>query len=229
MTRATAFPADLLETLQAAKPERFRPRVDLHVHLSDLSIAGLSAPVARVEGVGPLLADSQLFAGCRIRVTPVIDLNDRVALDCYEHPTGLATGSASASPATTSPTPPPSPAWPAPPTSTTPRPTTPTGHPARPAPTTPGRSADDITGGRHMRAISSRQCGRNRYVWRTPHRPPLPRRPHRHPPPRHATRRHALRRPARRRPLLRRPHLRTGLTRQPGSTARPVASLDACR
>ena len=90
LSRATAVPADLLEALATAKPERFRPRVDLHVHLSDLSIAGLAAPIARVEGVGPLLADSQLFDGCRVRVTPVIDLNDRIAVDCYEHPTGLA-------------------------------------------------------------------------------------------------------------------------------------------
>ncbi len=90
VSRATAMPADLLETLAKAEPERFRPRVDLHVHLSEISIAGLAAPVARVEGVGPLLADSQLFASCRVRVTPVIDLNDRVAVDCYEHPTGLA-------------------------------------------------------------------------------------------------------------------------------------------
>jgi hypothetical protein len=90
VSRATAMPSDLLGALQRAEPERFRPRVDLHVHLSDRSIAGPSAPVARVEGVGPLLADSQLFAGCRVRVTPVIDLNDRIAVDCYEHPTGLA-------------------------------------------------------------------------------------------------------------------------------------------
>jgi hypothetical protein len=90
VSRATAFPAELLGALVQAEPERLRPRVDLHVHLSDLALSGLAAPVARVEGVGPLLADSQLFAGCRVRVTPVIDLNDRVAVDCYEHPTALA-------------------------------------------------------------------------------------------------------------------------------------------
>jgi hypothetical protein len=90
LSRATAFPADLLATLATAKPERLRPRIDLYVHLSDLALAGLAAPVARVEGLGPLLADSTLFTGCQVRVTPVIDLNDRIDLNCYEHPTTLA-------------------------------------------------------------------------------------------------------------------------------------------
>jgi antitoxin (DNA-binding transcriptional repressor) of toxin-antitoxin stability system len=91
VSRATALPAELLSSLETAEPERFRPRVTLFVHLSDLALAGLAAPVARVEGVGPLLADHPLLAGCRVTVRPVIDLNDRVDLNCYEHPAALAT------------------------------------------------------------------------------------------------------------------------------------------
>ncbi len=88
-TRATAFPADLLDSLARAKPDRLRPRVVLYVHLSDLALAGLSAPVARIDGVGAILADHDLFAGCTVTVKPVIDLNDRVDLNCYEHPAWL--------------------------------------------------------------------------------------------------------------------------------------------
>lgn len=87
--RATAFPEDLLDALRAVRPSRLRPRVRLFVHLSELALAGMAAPVARVEGIGPLLADHELFAGCQVTVTPVIDLNDRVSVDCYEHPTWL--------------------------------------------------------------------------------------------------------------------------------------------
>jgi hypothetical protein len=54
-----------------------------------VALRGLATPVARVEGIGPVLADHDLFAGCNLTVTPVIDLNDRVSLSCYEHPTWL--------------------------------------------------------------------------------------------------------------------------------------------
>ncbi|HEY3529886.1 MAG TPA: hypothetical protein VGK78_12120 [Nocardioides sp.] len=135
ISRATAFPADLLDALATAEPERFRPRVDLYVHLSALTLTGLTPPVARVEGVGPLLVDSQLFTGCRVRATPVIDLNDRRAQ----------------------------------------------GHGTRPyvydADGPPGQTGTHNSGPlgrRHHRwkthaGFTSRQCGGNRYVWRTPH------------------------------------------------------------
>jgi hypothetical protein len=87
ISRSTAFPADLLDALRRVDPARLRPRAQLFVHLSDLALAGISAPVARVEGVGPLLADHHLFRDCAVTVTPVIDLNDRVSVNCYEHPT----------------------------------------------------------------------------------------------------------------------------------------------
>ncbi|MGA8246013.1 MAG: hypothetical protein WB797_03845 [Nocardioides sp.] len=149
VSRATAMPSDLLATLARAEPERFRPRVDLHVHLSDLSIAGLAAPVARVEGAGPLLADSQLFAGCRVRVTPVIDLNDRVAVDCFPYAAAVPGLGGAAD----------------------------LDHPtAYDADGPPGQTGTHNCGPlsrRHHRwkthaGYASRQCGRHRYVWRTP-------------------------------------------------------------
>lgn len=88
-SRATAMSAAVLEALRAIDPARLRPEVRLFVHLSDVALAGLAAPVARVEGVGPLLADHEIFAGCSVTVTPVVDLNDRVSVNCYEHPTWL--------------------------------------------------------------------------------------------------------------------------------------------
>jgi hypothetical protein len=71
--------------------ERLRPPVVLDVHLSDLALAGLAGPVARVERVGPVLADSDLFARCSVTLKPVIDLNERVDLNCYEHPPTVST------------------------------------------------------------------------------------------------------------------------------------------
>jgi antitoxin (DNA-binding transcriptional repressor) of toxin-antitoxin stability system len=169
LTRATAFPVDLLDALVRAKPERFRPRVDLFVHLSDVALTGLTPPLARVEGVGPLLVDAQIFAGCRVRVTPVIDLNDRVAVDCYEHPTGLARRVRLGFPGDYFPY-----------ASATPGLAGasdldhPTPYDADGPPGQTGTHNSGPLGRRHHRwkthaGFTSRQCGRNRYVWRTPH------------------------------------------------------------
>ena len=168
VSRATAFPADLLATLAAAKPERFRPRVDLFVHLSDLALTGLTPPVARVEGVGPLLADSQLFAGCRVRATPVIDLNDRVAVDCYEHPTALAERIRLGFPGDYFPY-----ASAVPGLNGVCDLDHPTPYDADGPPGQTGTHNSGPLGRRHHRwkthaGFTSRQCGRTRYVWRTP-------------------------------------------------------------
>jgi hypothetical protein len=168
ISRATAFPADLLDALATAEPGRFRPRVDLYVHLSDLALTGLTPPVARVEGIGPLLADSQLFTGCRVRVTPVIDLNDRVAVDCYEHPAALAQRVRLGFPGDYFPY-----------SSAVPglRGACDLDHPtpydAAGPPGQTGTHNSGPLGRRHHRwkthaGFSSRQCGRGRYVWRTP-------------------------------------------------------------
>jgi hypothetical protein len=169
ISRATAFPADLLASLVQADPQRFRPRVDLHVHLSDLALAGLAVPVARVEGVGPLLADSSLFAGCRIRVTPVIDLNDRVSANCYEHPTDLAHRVRLDVPGDYFPFAAAVPGLSGRADLDHPTPYDPDGPPGQ-----TGTHNSGPLGRRHHRwkthaGYASRQCGRHRYVWRTPH------------------------------------------------------------
>jgi antitoxin (DNA-binding transcriptional repressor) of toxin-antitoxin stability system len=169
VSRATAFPADLLDTLRRADPERFRPRVDLHVHLSDLALSGFAAPVARGEGVGPLLAESQRFTGCRVRVTPVIDLNDGVAVDCYEHPTALTHRVRLGFPGDYFPYPAAVPGLAGAADLDHPTPYDPDGPPGQ-----TGVHNSGPLGRRHHRwkthaGYTSRQCGRSRYVWRTPH------------------------------------------------------------
>jgi hypothetical protein len=168
-SRATTFPADLLGALKSVKPERLRPPVTLYVHLSELALAGLTSPVARVEGLGAMLADSHLFSGCQVSVKPVVDLNDRVDLNCYEHPVWLAEQRKLATPADYFPY-------------------------ARAVPGLAGKvDLDHPTpfdrdgpagqtgmhnsgplGRRHHRykthgGYTSRQCGTSRWVWRTPH------------------------------------------------------------
>lgn len=169
VTRATAFPADLLETLRRARPEQFRPRVELFVHLSDLALAGLATPVARVERIGPLLADSDLFTGCRVKVTPVIDLHDRLAVDCYEHPTRLARRVRLGMPGDYFPYAAAVPGLAGVADLDHPRPYDPGGPPGQ-----TGDHNSGLLGRRHHRwkthaGYQSRQCGRHRYVWRTPH------------------------------------------------------------
>jgi len=173
-TRATAFPADLLQALATAKPERLRPRVQLYVHLSDLALsalalAGLAAPVARVEGIGPLLADSTLFAGCEVRVRPVIDLNDRIDLNCYEHPARLAERRRLATPGDYFPYATAVPGISGKIDLDHPTPYDPDGPPGQ-----TGLHNSGPLGRRHHRwkthaGYTSRQCGISRWVWRTPH------------------------------------------------------------
>jgi len=89
-SRATAIPEETLSALEKADPAKLRPQVTLYVHLSEAAVEGSAPAVARVEGVGPLLADHSLFEGCSVTVKPVVDLNDRVDHNCYEHPPRLA-------------------------------------------------------------------------------------------------------------------------------------------
>jgi hypothetical protein len=169
VSRATAFPVELLGALAAAKPEWFRPRVVLYVHLSDLAVAGLAAPVARVEGVGPILADHRLFAGSAVTVKPVIDLNDRVDLNCYEHPTWLSERRRLASPADYFPFSTAVPGLAGAVDLDHPTPYDPQGPPGQ-----TGMHNSGPLGRRHHRwkthaGYVSRQCGTSRWVWRTPH------------------------------------------------------------
>jgi hypothetical protein len=170
VSRATAFPVALLAALATAEPERFRPRVVLYVHLSDLAVAGLAAPVARVEGVGPVLADHHLFSGSKVTVKPVIDLNDRVDLNCYEHPTWLSERRRLASPADYFPFASAVPGLAGRVDLDHPTPYDPQGPPGQ-----TGMHNSGPLGRRHHRwkthaGYVSRQSGTSRWVWRTPHR-----------------------------------------------------------
>jgi antitoxin (DNA-binding transcriptional repressor) of toxin-antitoxin stability system len=167
--RATAFPADLLDTLRTVRPERLRPQVRLFVHLSDLALAGLAAPVARVEGIGPLLADHDLFDGCAVTVTPVIDLADRVSLTCYEHPTWLRRRRLLITPDDTFPHAAGTPGLAGRPDLDHPTPYDDHGPPGQ-----TGVHNSAPLGRRHHRwkthaGYASRQSGTTRWVWRTPH------------------------------------------------------------
>lgn len=90
-SRATAFPADLLDALQHADPARLRPKTTLYVHLHEHALTGLPG-VARIEGLGPhtLEALRELLATTTVTVKPVIDLADRLSVNAYEHPTTIA-------------------------------------------------------------------------------------------------------------------------------------------
>ncbi len=166
--RATAFPADLLDTLRTVKPSRLRPEVRLYVHVSDLALRGLAAPLARVEGLGPVLADHDLFAGCQVTVKPVVDLNDRVSVNCYEHPTWLRERRLVISPADCFPYAAGVPGLAATPDLDHPTPYVDDGPPGQ-----TGLHNSGPLGRRHHRwkthaGYSSRQSGTTRWVWRTP-------------------------------------------------------------
>ena len=89
-SRATAFPADLLEALKAADLTPLAPKATLYVHLHQAAIHGTPA-VARVEGLGPvtLTGLQTLLARTHLTVKPVLDLSDRVRTTAYEHPESL--------------------------------------------------------------------------------------------------------------------------------------------
>jgi hypothetical protein len=168
-SRATAFPSDVLQALEKAKPERFRPRTVVYVHLSELAVTGPDAPVARVEGVGPILATAELFAGTRVSLRPVIDLNDRVDLNCYEHPVRLAEQRKLTTPGDYFPYAVAVPGLAGSVDLDHPRPYDPDGPPGQ-----TGMHNSGPLGRRHHRwkthaGYASRQCGTSRWVWRTPH------------------------------------------------------------
>jgi hypothetical protein len=95
--RADAFgwlgrPEDLLALLAGEpEPEKRRHRAVVFVHLHQAA-AESGSGVVRVEGLGPYLLEqlSALLGHRDLRVQPVIDLNDRVSVNGYEHPQGVA-------------------------------------------------------------------------------------------------------------------------------------------
>ena len=89
-SRATAFPADLLDALRDADLSPLAPKAVLYVHLHQAAIHGAGG-VARVEGLGPvtLTGLQTLLARTHLTVKPVLDLSDRVRTTAYEHPESL--------------------------------------------------------------------------------------------------------------------------------------------
>ncbi|MEO5854256.1 MAG: hypothetical protein ABIQ15_17250, partial [Nocardioides sp.] len=79
-SRATAFPADLLETLRSLDPVKLRPRTTLYVHLHEAALTGPTPGptpdptpgVARVEGIGPyaLTQLRDLLAHTHVTIKP---------------------------------------------------------------------------------------------------------------------------------------------------------------
>jgi len=89
-SRATAVPEAVLDALAQIDLEPLRPKTVLYVHLCEAALHGTPA-VGRVEGFGPatFTGVTELLAGCRVTVKPVIDLSDRVRTTAYEHPEAL--------------------------------------------------------------------------------------------------------------------------------------------
>jgi hypothetical protein len=90
LSRATAFPADLLDALREVDLSPLAPAAVLYVHLHEAALQGAGG-IARVEGLGPVtLASLQtLLARSRLTIKPVLDLSDRVRTTAYEHPESI--------------------------------------------------------------------------------------------------------------------------------------------
>ena len=193
LNRAIAFPRDLLDALRDHDLAALRPAATLYVHLSTSALRSARTTacgcactgtrthvasdhhggVARVEDLGPFGLEQlpDLLARTRLRVTPVLDLSDRVRSTAYEHSEALKervhllTGGDY---------------WPFA-TSTARRVDydhpTPYDHDAVEPPDPPtqtGTHNSGPLGRRHHRwkthaGFRARQCGENRYVWLTPH------------------------------------------------------------
>ena len=184
-SRATAFPADLLDALRSADLATLAPRSVLYVHLHEAALARcrLQWPEPRASARSPLSALCGLLGRTRLTVRPVRDLCSpgpldrlrapRVAqgADLPPHRRGLLALRHLHQPTRRL----------RPPDGVPTTPVRPSAARARPVPTTRARWVGDITAGRRTPATASRQCGDGRYVWLTPHGLGLPGRPPRHP------------------------------------------------
>ena len=169
-SRATAFPADLLEALRSIDLSPLAPKAVLYVHLHEAAVQGArsAGDVARVEGLGPvtLTGLQALLARTTLDVKPVLDLADRVRSTAYEHSESLkervhlTTGGDY---------------WPY---ATSTNRNVDYDHPVAYDDTGPpgqtGTHNSGPLGRRHHRwkthaGYRSRQCGQGRYVWLTPH------------------------------------------------------------
>ncbi|WP_110181146.1 hypothetical protein [Nocardioides solisilvae] len=87
VSRALAFPADLLAALRSVDPARLRPTARLHVHVSAQGLVDAEASVARVEELGPLLVArlAELLGHAHVELQPVVNLAEEVRGTAYEH------------------------------------------------------------------------------------------------------------------------------------------------
>jgi hypothetical protein len=78
--------ADLLALLRQAGSGRLAPQATVYVHLSLASLQGAGTGVARIEdeGAASLAQVTNLLRHSHVTIKPVIDLNDHLAVDCYE-------------------------------------------------------------------------------------------------------------------------------------------------
>ena len=88
---APAHTAQTVAHLAGLTPRQlaaFRPRAVVHVHLTDEALRSRSG-IARVEDLGPQLVErlAELLGHADVRLQPVRDLNARIRVDQYEHPT----------------------------------------------------------------------------------------------------------------------------------------------
>ena len=94
--------ATLRRTLDSVDPAAFRAPVRLFVHLHEGALTG-TAPVARIEGQGPILADQLRewlgASAADLTVTPVLDLADQRPVDGYEFPARIVEALHQVSPA----------------------------------------------------------------------------------------------------------------------------------
>ncbi|MFC6285733.1 hypothetical protein ACFP3Q_00060 [Nocardioides sp. GCM10027113] len=87
VSRALAIRENVLATLRSLDLTALRPTATVYVHLHSAVLDGIPG-VARVEDLGPhtLAQLRDLLGHANVTLRPVIDLNDRVATDAYEHP-----------------------------------------------------------------------------------------------------------------------------------------------
>lgn len=166
-SRATAFPADLLDALGSVDLTPLAPKAVLYLHLHEAAVHGAGG-VARIEGLGPLTLSGlqTLLARTSLVVKPVLDLSQRVRTTAYEHPESLkervhlTTGGDY---------------WPYA-TSTNrkvdydhPIPYDDTGPPGQTGTHNSGPLGRRHHGWKTHAGYRARQCGQDRYVWLTPH------------------------------------------------------------
>lgn len=86
---ATTGPALVIDP--TVDPDVFLPTATLFVHLSLDQLRRDTRGAARVEGVGPVTVEQavDLLLHSRVRLTPVIDLNETWAVDSYQTPTRM--------------------------------------------------------------------------------------------------------------------------------------------